>query len=270
MEASDPLLVTRATMAAAIRSLFGCWTLAAVLRHAPKNTPASDLREYAGSAMEGSTLLFEIPSLLDDETALMALLCDRLASPTAPGVLDAIRADQPRADLAQITFAALRLDDVHRLSRRDSTLKDVYDMPTERAFERQLSLLFMSLGFAVIESTPGKRYVDLLCIADTPEPATIVVEAKSTAAGEYKFPAADQRALVEHVTGVRRTLRSLATASPRGNCRAALLSGRWPSDRGCLARNRCGLPWTSSRSSYGSPQQLPWPTSVQRHARESS
>ncbi|HEX3734832.1 MAG TPA: hypothetical protein VHU86_06710 [Solirubrobacterales bacterium] len=208
-EAPDPLLLSRATIAAATRSLLGCWTLAAMLRYAPRNTPASDLLEFAQAAMEASVLLFEIPELLDEETVLVSHLCDRIASPTAAGVIDSMHVDRPRADLARITFAALRLDDVRRLSRRDSALRDIYDMPIARAFERQLSLLFMSFGFAVIESTPGRRYVDLLCIADTPEAGTVLVEAKSTAASEYRFPAADQRALVEHVTGVSRTLRGL-------------------------------------------------------------
>ncbi|HYC81102.1 MAG TPA: hypothetical protein VEB65_04910, partial [Solirubrobacterales bacterium] len=117
-ETPDPLLVARATLAAVTRSLLGCWTLAAALRNASGSLPASDLREIAGSAMEGATLLFELPSLLNEEAALLADLCNCVASPTADGVVDALRANQQRADLTQITFAALRLADIHRLSRR--------------------------------------------------------------------------------------------------------------------------------------------------------
>jgi hypothetical protein len=203
----DLFAATRLTLAIATWGLFGAWTLAAALRHAPRNADATDLLSYAGEAMEGAMALFEIPRLIDNDA--MAAFCEHLAWRTATGVTDAIHARRPPADLTSVTFSALDLSDIYRLARRDQSLKSVYGMSIARAFERQLALLFTSLGFTVIESTPGKRYIDLLCIADAPSPVTVLVEAKSTKAYEYPFRADDQRALAEHVREVQRTLRNL-------------------------------------------------------------
>lgn len=84
-----------------------------------------------------------------------------------------------------------------------------YEMSTERAFERQLAILFTTFGFAVVESKPGRRWVDFLCVASASTPATIAIEAKSASHPEYVFRADAQRALVEHVDNVRRTLHGL-------------------------------------------------------------
>ena len=96
-----------------------------------------------------------------------------VASPTAEGLTDALKAGGVGPDVADLGFAALRLKDLPRLASREPAMREIYDMPVERAYERQLALLFTSLGLAVIESTPGKRHVDLLCVAAAPEPATL-------------------------------------------------------------------------------------------------
>jgi hypothetical protein len=167
---------------------------------------------FRAEAVTSLTLLYdlrEIEHMLEGEPSFVSLVVSSVVDRTAHSLIDALGTNGQGTDLAEVGSMALRVNDLPALARRDPSMRAVYQMPIERAFERQLALLFTSLGLAVIESTPGKRHVDLLCVAATREPVTLVVEAKSTSANEYVFRADAQRALVEHVRGVQQTLRGL-------------------------------------------------------------
>jgi hypothetical protein len=207
LAAAEPVLAMQVVLAALTRSLLGCWTLIAAIRWWPRDIAQAALDDIRAAAVEGLALIFQIRDL--EEAALLEGVVAAVASPTAEGLTDALKTGGLGSDVAEVGFAALRLQDLPRLASRKPAMRKIYGMSVERAYERQLALLFTSLGLAVIESTPGKRHVDLLCVAAAPEPATLVVEAKSTSAAEYTLRADAQRALVEHVKGVQRALRGL-------------------------------------------------------------
>jgi hypothetical protein len=105
-------------------------------------------------------------------------------------------------------YSALRLHELSPLAARDPVLlKRDGAKRAEKAFERQLALLFQSLGFYVVESRVGERTVDLICLSEVCR-GTFLVEAKSSR-DPYRLPTADQRALREYVTEVQRTLTTL-------------------------------------------------------------
>ena len=110
-------------------------------------------------------------------------------------------------------FSALELGDLPQLARRSEPMRKKYgDKQVETIFEQQLALLMQSLGFVVVQTRRGRRTVDLVAIADGPDDRfTFLVEAKTTAASTYPFPADDQRALAEYARSVRSTLTTMPT-----------------------------------------------------------
>lgn len=79
----------------------------------------------------------------------------------------------------------------------------------EKAFEFQLALIVQSLGLLVVSSQPGERAVDLICISSDPtERGTLLLEAK-TSGRPYALPTKDERALLEYIEVVRRSLTTL-------------------------------------------------------------
>jgi hypothetical protein len=199
----------QAIIAAISRALLGAWTLIAAIRRADRYPDTSISYELRASAVEASHSILSIPFLVGDTSPVLSDLVYSVGLPTAAGVVSALRDGRHRPSFADLSYKALRPEDIILLARRDPELRDLYGVPIERAFERQLALLFMSFGFAVVESVPGERQIDLLCVASESEPQTVLVEAKSTSKLEYPFRAADQRALVEHVHETQRTLGGL-------------------------------------------------------------
>jgi hypothetical protein len=208
---SDPALsdtlLAQGVIATIVDQLLGAWMAIAI-------THVSNLdAEHASIVAQGIAkvaMLYEPGAMLADEMPLVAKLAARLASETAPALVRALsHEDRRKSKIAGIGYHALNTIDLTGLSQRERTLREKYGVSIERAFERQLALLFTSFGYAVIESVPGKRQVDLLCVAASPQPATIVVEAKTTTAREYSLPATHERALNEHVEEVRKNLRGL-------------------------------------------------------------
>jgi hypothetical protein len=190
-----------------VQTLMGAWLAIALTRNGPGD---AEYRGITASGVGDVVLLYELERALREEHPLISSLAGRVASATSPALVTAMASEiQPHANVAKIGYHALNTVDLEGLARRNQKLSDKYSMSIERAFERQLALLFTSLGYAVIESVPGRRQVDLLCVAASPEPATFVVEAKTTSAREYSFPATHERALIEHVDEVRKDLRGL-------------------------------------------------------------
>ena len=155
-------------------------------------------------------MLYELHRLLEQARSPLSESLAVITFPTAVAVLAVLdKRDKTNTTVSRIGDHALNTADIVPLADRDPRMKAKYGMSIERAFERQLALLFTSFGYAVIESAPGQRQVDLLCVAASPDPASFVVEAKSTTAREYGLPATHERALIEHVDEVRRHLRDL-------------------------------------------------------------
>jgi hypothetical protein len=190
-----------------VSDLLGSWMAIAVTSHGALDAEHASV---AATGVANLVFLYELRSLLSEELPLAAQLAERLASATAPALIKAINADdRPSHNVASVGYHALNAIDLEGLASRRPSLREKYGMSIERAFERQLSLLFTSFGYAVIESVPGKRQVDLLCVTASPAPATFVVEAKTTTASHYTLPATHERALDEHVNEVKRNLRGL-------------------------------------------------------------
>jgi hypothetical protein len=204
-----PLLRTQAFLALSAGALLESWALIALIRHIDSDSYTSLAATARAEAVERASLLSEAADLFEGDCPAIQLLLKLVGPPTFQGVADALRVERQVTDLAAIGHSALRPGDLNLLARRDEESRKAYGTTLERAFERQLSLLFTSLGLAVIESTPGRRYVDLVCIGADPQPQTLVVEAKSTSRSQYEFRAADQRALIEHVEEVKGSLRGL-------------------------------------------------------------
>jgi hypothetical protein len=102
-------------------------------------------------------------------------------------------------------FSAIKLNEFSSLARRDDAVVKRYGQGrVAKVFEHQIALIMQSLGAMVIQTRPGTRTVDLLCIpADGSEPLIFLVEAKTTKRA-YGLPVADQRALKEYVRDTQR------------------------------------------------------------------
>jgi hypothetical protein len=208
-EEEVPFYRAQGMLAWTVGQLFGAWWIAALIRHSDNARGTSLIASARAEAMMNASILSDLRLVLSKEAPGLAMLLEGVTSRTLDGLADAMRSESQGVNVADVGYDALRLGDLNQLARRDAAIRESYDMTLERAFERQLSLLFTSLGMAVIESTPGRRYVDLVCIGSDPQPQTLVVEAKSTSRPKYEFRADDQRALVQHVEEVIGTLRGL-------------------------------------------------------------
>jgi hypothetical protein len=186
------------------------WLAIAVLRHEGGPEPDEDYAPVRQAAVSHLSLLYELRHILLD-FPLYAELVGEVVTPTAAAVGSALGTRQQLSQtLSSIGYHALNTMDFDALARRDPQMRARFGMSIEHAFERQTALLFASFGYAVVESRPGKRHVDLLCVAATPESASFVVEAKTTEK-KYTFPAPHERALIDHVAEVKRTLWGLPT-----------------------------------------------------------
>ena len=107
-------------------------------------------------------------------------------------------------------FSAINLRELSLIAKRDARVVKRYGAKqVEKVFEHQLALLFQSLGFYVVSTRLGHRTVDLICIsAIDNEPITLLVEAK-TSGKPYALPVSDQRALMEYVGDVRKSLNTI-------------------------------------------------------------
>ena len=110
-------------------------------------------------------------------------------------------------DHAPGIFSEINLSELSLLARRDPLVAEKYgDKNIEKLFERQLALIFQSMGFYVIQTKTGERTVDLICLyGDGNEGITILVEAK-TSKEPYSLPSKDERALSDYVDDVRKNL----------------------------------------------------------------
>lgn len=208
-EEEIPFYRVQALMALIIRALLETWWMIALIRHMNIKPDARLASLARAEATMRASVLVDLMLVLRDPAPGLYMLLERTAPRALEGLAAALRVDSRVADVADIGYGALRLGDLEQLARRDAGVRNAYGMTLDRAFERQLSLLFTSFGLAAIAGVPGRRYVDLVCIGADPEPQTLVVEAKSTSRPRYEFRAADQRALVEHVEEVKGTLRGL-------------------------------------------------------------
>jgi hypothetical protein len=107
-------------------------------------------------------------------------------------------------------YSELQLEELSLLaSRHESMARRFGAKRVEKRFEQQLSLLFQSLGWIVIQTRTGTRTVDLVCISSDPTSRlTFLVEAKTSKAA-YAFPAKDERALRDYVADIDETLTTL-------------------------------------------------------------
>jgi hypothetical protein len=196
---------TQGVVAGILESLLVCWVF--VIGWRDHRYVESRLGATASLLIRHLALLTWYPELIDDPDSPVRLITKINMPHLVDAAADAL--DDLPTVLGNFSAAALRVGDLPLLARRVPEMAEIYGMSTERAFERQLAVLFTSLGFAVVESIPGRRWVDFLCVADGPTPATIAIEAKSTSHSEYVFRADAQRALIEHVEHVQRTLHGL-------------------------------------------------------------
>lgn len=190
-------------------SIFEGWLMIALIRHLDPESNSAFLASIRADLVQRASVLYEATHLVEEDSSPIHLFSETIAPGFQQATADAMRLERRAPDPAAVSYNALRLGDLYLLANRSTEMSQTYGMSIERAFERQLTLLFTSLGFAVIESKPGKRHVDLVCIGGERSPQTMVVEAKSTSSKRYDFRAADQRALIEHVEEVRKTLRDL-------------------------------------------------------------
>ncbi len=196
---------TQGIVAGIVGSLVSCWSYVTGWRD--RKIVESRLGATSSLLVRHLALLGWYPQLIDDPDSPVRLIPELHLPRLVEAAADALE-DLPSL-VGDFGAAALRLGDLVFLARRVPEMKEIYGASTERAFERQLALLFASLGFVVVESKPGRRWVDFLCVVDGPTPATIAIEAKSTSHAEYVFRADAQRALIEHVGQVRETLHGL-------------------------------------------------------------
>lgn len=192
-------------------SLLTAWTLIAFIHDADiaDLPPEGFIAEIRSEAL-GWTMILNNIQFMDAE-GLFSMLGQRLFLPTVDALRGALKSESERfvGTIPQKGWASLRPQDFVLLASRNPDLNAFYGTSLERAFERQLGLLLNSMGWAVVENRPGRRHVDLICLAVDPEPSTLVVEAKTTSSPRYAFRADEQRALLEHVREVKRTLRPL-------------------------------------------------------------
>jgi hypothetical protein len=106
-------------------------------------------------------------------------------------------------------FSSIRLEELSLLAKRHKPILQLYgEKHVEKVFEHQLALIAQSFGFYVVSTRTGERTVDLVCIGTNPTPLTALVEGKTTSQ-PYSLPTKDQRALLEYVGEVKRTLQTL-------------------------------------------------------------
>lgn len=105
---------------------------------------------------------------------------------------------------------SLRIGELESVAARSSAAKRRHgEHRLSDVLENQLTLLFQSFGFLVVQARRGERLIDLVCISGDPRaPATVLVEAKSSAR-PYGLPTRDERAIKEYVSEVRRSLTTL-------------------------------------------------------------
>lgn len=202
-------LTVQAVLTPIAISMLEGWLMIALIRQLDREANSASLASIRADLVERASVLYEATNLVEEDSSPVHLFSEIIAPSFQQATADAMRQERRAPDPATVSYNALRLGDLYLLANRSTEMSQTYGMSIERAFERQLTLLFTSLGFAVIESKPGKRQVDLVCIGGDRSPQTMVVEAKSTSSKRYDFRAADQRALIEHVEEVRRTLRDL-------------------------------------------------------------
>lgn len=111
-------------------------------------------------------------------------------------------------------FSAINIKDLSGLSSRSPVLLKKYgERNVDKLFERQLSLIFQSLGFYVIPSKIGENTVDLICISSDPlNKFTFLVEAKSSKS-PYSLPKKDSRAVIDYISNIKQALQSLPNLS---------------------------------------------------------
>lgn len=202
-------LTVQAVLTPMALSIFEGWLMIALIRHLDSESNSAFLASIRADLVERASVLYEATSLVAENSSPLRLFSKVIGPGFQQAAADAMRQERRAPDPAVVSYNALRLGDLYLLANRSTGMSQTYGMSIERAFERQLTLLFTSLGFAVIESRPGKRHVDLVCIGGEQGPQTMVVEAKSTSSKRYDFRAADQRALIAHVEEVHKTLRDL-------------------------------------------------------------
>jgi hypothetical protein len=107
-------------------------------------------------------------------------------------------------------FSKINLPELSLLAKRAQVIVQKYgEKEVEKVFEQQLALIAQSLGFYVVSTRRGERTVDLVCISGDPyEKITVLLEAK-TSTKPYSLPTKDERALVEYIEEVKRSLRTL-------------------------------------------------------------
>lgn len=106
-------------------------------------------------------------------------------------------------------FSSIRVEELALLAQRHKPLLQRYgEKHVEKVFEHQLALVAQSFGFYVASTRAGERTVDLVCIGGGTASVTALMEAKTTSR-PYSLPTKDQRALLEYISDVKRTLQTL-------------------------------------------------------------
>ncbi|HVD39994.1 MAG TPA: hypothetical protein VNC16_03185 [Solirubrobacterales bacterium] len=120
-------------------------------------------------------------------------------------------------------FSDRWLIELTEMARRDDRLRKIYGQKQlANQYERNLALLFQSLGFVTVPALSGEEAADLLCIGKgEDERFTFLVDAKSSKS-PYSFPKSDQRALSDYVRQTKRSLSDLPAL------RCVLLVGNGP------------------------------------------
>jgi len=189
-------------------SYFMClWIGFQVVARRPTGRSATVLRleqiAHESAAVMGQELRYELEGDSDPRPVLLQRAFHLLGFPYHHAATGSTDPSEPS------TYLALNVHELALLASRDAFAVGNYGENIEREFERQLSLLFQSLGFFVSTSSSAPEAIDLICQPAGPHPAKALLVDAKISAQPYDFPAADQSALIEHYRHLRSSLKSL-------------------------------------------------------------
>ena len=169
---------------------------------------AMELVVYAALSYLGSTARFDIPRG-------QLALCSRLMGTIAKLQRRSVGSEKKLVMAHKVgPFSAIRLAELPALARQDAAEITKYGQKHVAAvFEQQLALIMQSLGLFVVQTRTGERSVDLVCLSGDPSNAfPFLLEAK-TGKRPYALPTDDERALVEYIGEVRRSVPTIGPLS---------------------------------------------------------
>ena len=180
-----------------------CCSVAWLLKHTPE---LGVLRSFESIAHDALSSMY---GLSLSATGPLKLLSNRLIAGSLERLSEIYRtADESWNREHRIgPFSQIKLSEFPLMASRNEAMIELYGQKhLEKAFEQQLALIVQSLGFYVVSTRTGERMVDLVCMSPNPySQATILIEAK-TSKRPYALPSKDERAILEYVDEIRRSL----------------------------------------------------------------